>query len=263
MADPDALVLALIADALATGGGGDGETTEHVVLAGEPYVLRHTPVTGEPVAWRLWRSRFFDRVPGCLDHGTVGMAFDGRGLTVLERDLRPWLVPDGGEPVALHVHARFLDHLAALHATFWGWEGAGWVVPRCALGVPPGRAGSLHEALGRTPATVVHGGPRLANLGVGPDGRTVLLGWDAAGTGPACLDLARYLAADGARLLGPKEEAIAAYRDGLERRGIGTAGWWERQLGLSLLAVSLEGAGCGPDRAWWQRRADEGAAFLA
>ena len=38
------------------------------------------------------------------------------------RDMSPWLVPEGDEPVPLDQHLRFLEHMATLHASFWGWH---------------------------------------------------------------------------------------------------------------------------------------------
>jgi hypothetical protein len=38
---------------------------------------------------------------------------------LLMRDVAGWLVEVSDEPVPLAVHAQFLDHMAALHATFW------------------------------------------------------------------------------------------------------------------------------------------------
>ena len=38
------------------------------------------------------------------------------------RDVGPWLVPEGDDPVPIEQELRFLDHMAALHAHFWGWQ---------------------------------------------------------------------------------------------------------------------------------------------
>ena len=40
---------------------------------------------------------------------------------MLIRDVGAWLVPDGDAPISEADHLAFLDHLAALHAAFWGW----------------------------------------------------------------------------------------------------------------------------------------------
>lgn len=74
-----------------------------------------------------------------------------------------------------------------------------------------------------------------------------------------------------ARLPHTKEEALAAYRDALERHGIDTHGWWERQRALSLLAMLLlfgwekalgDDDDAAAELAWWQARALEGAREL-
>jgi Phosphotransferase enzyme family len=126
----------------------------------------------------------------------------------------------------------------------------------------------LLAALEETPATLVHGDWQLSNLGSRPDGRTVALGWTVTGRGPACSDLAWYLARNGARLPQSRDETIAGYRGALERHGIDTAGWWERQLGLCLLGGLvqfgwLKAARRSVELRWWEDRAMEGARWLA
>jgi len=125
----------------------------------------------------------------------------------------------------------------------------------------------LVDAVARTPLTFLHGDWKLGNLGIGADGRTVLLDWTYCGIGPICSDLGWYLAINSARLPHRKEDAIAAFRGSLERHGVDTAGWWERQLGLCLLGTVVllgwEKAFGGDDEfAWWCDRAVEGARYL-
>src|SRR5439155_18151375 len=122
----------------------------------------------------------------------------------------------------------------------------------------------LVDALAATPATFVHGDWKLGNLGSRPDGRTILLDFAVPGQGPACSDLAWYLAVNCDRLPHAKEDAIAAYRAALERRGVDTAGWWEAQLGLSLIGATVHMAWCktGPELAWWQDRVVEHSHLL-
>ncbi|MGH9121789.1 MAG: hypothetical protein ACRDYC_07560 [Acidimicrobiales bacterium] len=38
------------------------------------------------------------------------------------RDVSAQLVPPGDAPIPLQQHLRFLDHMAELHARFWGWS---------------------------------------------------------------------------------------------------------------------------------------------
>jgi hypothetical protein len=93
----------------------------------------------------------------------------------------------------------------------------------------------LVQALAQTPRTLVHGDWKGGNLGVLPDGRVLLVDWAMPGEGAGCSDLAWYLAVNCDRLPASKEAGIALYRDALERNGIDTAGWFERQLELALL----------------------------
>jgi hypothetical protein len=64
-----------------------------------------------------------------------------------------------------------------------------------------------------------------------------------------------------------KEETIASYRESLERCGVDTSAWWDRQLGLSLLAMAASMAwekavGDEAELAWWQDAAVAGAEWL-
>jgi hypothetical protein len=49
-----------------------------------------------------------------------------------------------------------------------------------------------------------------------------------------------YELASRARLPESKEAAIGRFWEALERWGIATAGWWDRQLGLCLLGVLVQ-----------------------
>ena len=65
----------------------------------------------------------------------------------------------------------------------------------------------------------------------------------------------------------PKEAAIAHYRQRLEHHGVSTDGWWERQLGLSLVGMAAviaweKAVGGEEELAWWERAALDGARWL-
>jgi hypothetical protein len=66
------------------------------------------------------------------------------------------------------------------------------------------------------PATLVHGDTKVANFAVLPDMRVSLFDWAFTGWGPATLDLGWYLAVNGARLVGSKEDTMRRYRGLLE-----------------------------------------------
>ncbi len=60
---------------------------------------------------------------------------------------------------------------------------------------------------------------------------------------------------------------IEAYRVALERHGVATDPWWDRQLALCLLGMMVmlgweKAYGDDDELAWWEARALEGAALL-
>jgi hypothetical protein len=125
----------------------------------------------------------------------------------------------------------------------------------------------LAEALRRTPSCFLHGDVKASNTGVTSDGRTLLIDWAYVGEGPACHELAWHLALDRSRLPTSKEAAAEAFRAGLERHGVDTGGWWDRQLSLCLLGAAVQfgwekALGDGDELAWWCDAAREGAAWL-
>jgi hypothetical protein len=125
----------------------------------------------------------------------------------------------------------------------------------------------LVAALTATPQTFVHGDWKAGNLGSHPDGRTILLDWAVPGIAPGCFDLAWYVCLNRARLPESKEAAFQTYRDALERHGIDTAGWWDRQLALCLLGIMLvfgweKALGDGDELAWWEHQVVAGSRWL-
>ncbi len=127
--------------------------------------------------------------------------------------------------------------------------------------------GHLADALRTTPGTFVAGDWKLGNVGSRADGRTVLLDWAYPGEAPPCWDLAWYLALNRARVPESKEDTIAYYRSQLERSGVDTAGWWDRQLGLSMVGMAAtmaweKAVGDPEELAWWEAVALAGAGWL-
>jgi hypothetical protein len=122
-------------------------------------------------------------------------------------------------------------------------------------------------ALQTTPSTFIHGDWKLGNVGRAPDGRTVLIDWSYPGEGPACHELGWYLAINRARLPQSKEDTIREFRTALERHGVDTSTWWERQLRLCLLGTLVQfgwekALGDDEELGWWTDRAREGLAAL-
>jgi hypothetical protein len=126
----------------------------------------------------------------------------------------------------------------------------------------------LADALRATPRTFLQGDWKMGNLGMHPDGRTILLDWAYPGAGPVCWDLAWYLALNARRLPMTKEATIDALRGALEQRGIATAGWFDRQLDLCLLGMMAtfgweKAMGDADELDWWEAQAWRGARFVA
>ena len=125
----------------------------------------------------------------------------------------------------------------------------------------------LADALGETPSCLLHGDVKASNTGLAADGRLVLIDWAYVGEGPACHELAWHLALDRSRLPVSKEATIHAFREALDRHGVATAGWWDRQLALCLLGAVLQfgwekALGDDDELAWWCDAARPGAALL-
>ena len=127
--------------------------------------------------------------------------------------------------------------------------------------------GALVAALATTPSTFVGGDWKLGNLGHRPDGRTIMIDQAYPGEAPPCWDLTWYLSLNRVRLPESKEATIGRYRDALERHGVDTADWWDRQLGLSLLGMATvfaweKAVGDQAELEWWERAALDGAGWL-
>jgi hypothetical protein len=125
----------------------------------------------------------------------------------------------------------------------------------------------LADALRATPSCLLHGDAKASNMGIAADGRMVLIDWAYVGEGPAAHELGWYLALNREKLPVTKEATIEAFRLGLERHGVDTAGWWERQLGLCLLGALVlfgweKAYGDDDELGWWCSTAAEGARFL-
>jgi hypothetical protein len=131
---------------LSEGAGKSGARLERVVIAGQPYVLKHLDLAqdwtmrasgclrGAPLL--AWERGLLARLPGCINQPIVGVAPAGGdgpapsgGCALLMRDVSSWLVPVTDEPISLDQHLRFLRHMAALHAAFWACGSECEVVP--------------------------------------------------------------------------------------------------------------------------------------
>jgi hypothetical protein len=110
-----------------------GARFERVAFGRERFVLKYQDArddwlmraTGDVAGRRfasLWESGLLGAVPAVIDHAVVGAAVDGEVGAILLRDVSDGLLPLGDEPLGPAAHLRFLDHMAELHAKFWGWS---------------------------------------------------------------------------------------------------------------------------------------------
>ncbi|HEX3606992.1 MAG TPA: phosphotransferase [Candidatus Dormibacteraeota bacterium] len=123
---------------LFTGDGKSGSRMERLSIGGVSHVLKHLDLD-ESWLMRcsgdlgqrqllLFGSGLLDALPRCIDHAVVAVAPErtatGRpGTALLMRDVGADLVPEGGTPIGAEQELRFLDAMAALHASYHGFEG--------------------------------------------------------------------------------------------------------------------------------------------
>ena len=117
--------------------GKSGATMERVVIGGQHYVLKHLDLAedwtmrasgclrGAPLM--LWERGILARLPDCFNQPIIGAAPEpgpgpapSGGCALLMHDVTPWLVPATDAPITASQHRGFLQHMSALHATFWG-----------------------------------------------------------------------------------------------------------------------------------------------
>ncbi len=80
----------------------------------------------------LWRTGMLDLLPDCIDPLIVDVAHDShdrRDRTADAGRRANYFVPEGSGLVPLEQHHRFIDHMAALHAAFWNWQGPADLMP--------------------------------------------------------------------------------------------------------------------------------------
>src|ERR1700750_1277121 len=158
--------------------GKSAPSLERVVIDGQAYVLKHLDLSrdwtmrasgclrGAPLV--LWERGILAGLPDCLNQPIVGGAPERRGCALLLREVARWRVPATDTPVPQAQHARFLEHMAALHAAFWGCGDEFEVVPAMHrylelspwMAAAGGAPGSPHLV----PRLVAKGWPLLAEV---------------------------------------------------------------------------------------------------
>ncbi|MCU1346165.1 MAG: aminoglycoside phosphotransferase [Acidimicrobiia bacterium] len=116
--------------------GKSGASLERLTINGQACFLKSVSynddwlmrVTHDTRQWSalVWRAGLYHRCPEVIDHTVMAMALEGDGpsarLAFLMRDGGPDLIPEGDDMVDLTVHRCFIEHMAAMHARFWGWS---------------------------------------------------------------------------------------------------------------------------------------------
>ncbi len=220
------------------------------------------PVTDAPIT--LGQHQRFLRHMAALHASfwACGSEFDVVPAMHRYLELSPWMAEAEAAVGSAHLVPRLVGQ---------GWPLLAEVAPAAAAVVTPlaRDPGPLLDALASTPHTFVHSNWKLDNLGTDDQGRTVLLDWEQPGIGAPLSDLAWYLAINCRRLPQPKEAAIEGYRGALERCGIDTSPWWDRQLALCLLGALVQFGwekalgGYDEELAWWEAKAVQAAPLLA
>lgn len=121
-----------------------GSRFERVRYHGQPMILKYVSLDDDWImrgtgdldcrALRFFSSKLIDRIPERIDHATVAVAPNvsrrgHRGAALLLRDVSEMLVPPGRTRIDLEQHLRFIDHMAELHAAFWGWRDDVGLIP--------------------------------------------------------------------------------------------------------------------------------------
>ncbi|MGH9139228.1 MAG: phosphotransferase [Acidimicrobiales bacterium] len=266
------------------------------------WLMRATGDDGR--VFRLWQAGVFHRLPAGIDSAIEHVEPQAVGWTVVMRDVSEALVPPG-QLLSRERSRRVMTAASALHAAFagTGLDGLCPIVDRLAFLTPSSvrgvvghplrdtvlagwdrfadlapadvsgavlelvdRPGRLAAALGTYPSTLLHGDLKVANIGFDGDS-VVLLDWGTlTGTGPAALDLAWYVAVNGAavdasldELLADAHAALAAQdREALPLALLGQLVLlgWDKALGATSddpATQARERAGL----AWWCDRAAE------
>jgi aminoglycoside phosphotransferase (APT) family kinase protein len=270
-------------------------------VTGEDWISRVTHYDGREVA--LWEQGVLGRMPREIDCAVLDAGRDGRAGWLLMRDVSGELLPPD-QRLSRAESARILAAAAALHGRFAGESipglcsledritltapttvggeasevdylpkmlVVGWEV--FADAVPGDVAAAVFDAMERPQplaallrdcvATLVHNDLRGANLGLVP-GRTVVLDWGLAGSGPPELDFAWYLFVNGWRIDATREELIDDFKQAegdlhdphaLELSWIAQLCWHGALLAHELVEASdVKRERARAELAWWVER---------
>lgn len=155
--------------------------------------------------------------------------WERRGL-----DRAPWLDELGDTTLIRAYWRRHRDRITARHDAL----GAEWFAR---LDTLDSLYGLLMEQLAASPATLLHGDPRLTNFLYPAEGDPFLIDWQIVSVGPAAWDVA-YLLNGGLTddQCGRRDELVEGYLDALSAEGVDVdRAAFERDLARASLAVAF------------------------
>jgi hypothetical protein len=112
-----------------------GSRLERAVIDGQRVVVKYVCVDDDWIMratgdlhcrqLTLLTSGALDRLPAVIDHAIMACApytsaQGHRGAALLMRDVADAMVPAGSDPISIELHRSFLEHMAQLHAAYFG-----------------------------------------------------------------------------------------------------------------------------------------------
>jgi len=279
-------------ESLRPGDARSGSTFERLTIDGQQYFLKRlTPrsdwimrLTGDRVhrPYLVWKAGIMSKAPACIDHTVVAMEVSGTGddaeLSMLMRDVGAHLVPEGDTVVPAAQHEGFVEHMAELAASFWGWRdsvgGLASMEERLIFFAPDNIAPELESASAPGPvvaaeagwralpqrsplmdgvARAVHDDPALLTVPMAATPGTFLHGdWKMGnlGTHPHGRTILLDWAYPGS---GPACWDLCWYL------ALNQAAWWDAQLDLCIVGMMAtfgweKALGSDGELAWWEQR---------
>ena len=158
------------------GAGKSGARLDRLTIDGRPYVVKYLDVrtdwtlraAGVDASVEVWRRGILARLPDRINQPIVAVARENEVTALLMHDMSPWMVPATDAMVSLEQHLRFLDHMAAMHASFWESDlDLDVVSTRTRLLELSPETAERERSLGSThpvPALIAQGWPLLAQV---------------------------------------------------------------------------------------------------
>jgi Phosphotransferase enzyme family len=121
-----------------------GSRFERVVIDEVPHVVKYISVDDDWIMratgdygcrqLTLLSCGVLESLPQSIDHAIAGyapfMSSRGhRGVALLLRDVSESLIPPGSEPIAMDHHRGLVEHMALLHAGYWGFRDTAGLFP--------------------------------------------------------------------------------------------------------------------------------------